>query len=61
MCHYHHLTLVEREKIMFFHARDIKGARNIRSSKICSTSSKSAADWRKGRFYEYCYKNIYLV
>ena len=22
MCHYHHLTLVEREKIMFFHAQD---------------------------------------
>ena len=21
MCHYHHLTLVEREKIMFFHAQ----------------------------------------
>ena len=22
MCHYHHLTLVEREKNMFFHAQD---------------------------------------
>ena len=28
MCHYHHLTRVEREKIMFFHAAHLHTYRN---------------------------------